>query len=97
MSAVILIAMINYCRNFIKCIPNLEKTTLTVYYSFEDAILIDHEARHMLKFVQTVGHFCKRLFHKHKLLPFTRVNPIPAYDVNFERIFLSSKLQIISP
>ena len=28
----------------------------------------------MLKFVYTVGHFCKRLLHKHETLPFTRVN-----------------------
>ena len=28
----------------------------------------------MLKFVLTVGHFCKRLLHKYEKLPFTRVN-----------------------
>ena len=37
-------------------------------------LLINHNAGHLLKFVQSVGQFCKRLLQKHKTVPFTRVN-----------------------
>ena len=40
----------------------------------------------MLKFVKMVGHFCKRLLHKHETLSFTRVN-VEALD----KIFIMSR------
>ena len=54
---------------------NLEKTH---YFSLEDAINKPRSLSH----VKTVDHFCKRLLHKHKTFPFTRVNVEPYQQVN---------------
>ena len=35
--------------------------------------LINHDAGHVLKFMQMVGRFCKRLLQKHKAEAFTHV------------------------
>ena len=36
-------------------------------------LLINHDANHMLKFVLTVGQFCKLLLQKHETVQFIRV------------------------
>ena len=54
-------------------------------------LLINHNAGHVLKFVQLVGQFCKHLLQKHKTVLFTRVN-VTALVVGTEKNCLNESV-----